>query len=240
MHLKPRLSALAALVPQGSFVADIGTDHAFLPLYLVKQGLAEKVIAVENRPTTFEQARRSLKLLNSIDRIDLRLGCGLKPILREDGVNVVVIAGLGGRSICRILLASREKWDWFESLILQPMQESSLLRRWLLAHEMSLSSERLVREGKRIYEIMVVRRGRQQRYDPVLFELGPCLVKERDPLLIPFIQQKIRRCRAIAEALQVSVLPQNKVKHDYYRGQELRLKEVLEFVGDSGEHSRLS
>ncbi len=210
-----------------------------LPIYLVQQGLADKVIAIENRLTTLEQARRSLNPFNSDHRIDLRLGCGLNPVQREDGVEVVVIAGLGGRSISRILLACRDKWDWFESLVLQPMQESSLLRRWLLAHGMSLFSERLVRDGKRIYEIMAVRRGRQQVQNPVFFDLGPCLIQQRDPLLAPFIQQKINRCRAIAEALRQSGLPENRLKQDYYRMRELRLKEVLELVGDGGENSRI-
>jgi tRNA (adenine22-N1)-methyltransferase len=240
MRLKPRLSALAELVPQGSVVADIGTDHAFLPIYLVMQGLADKVIAVENRPTTLEQARRSLNLFNCTHRIDLRLGYGLNPIQQDDGVDVVVIAGLGGRSICRILLAGRDKWDWFQSLILQPMQDSPLLRRWLLAHGMSLSSERLVREGQRIYEILMVRRGRQQVFDPLLFELGPCLIQQRDPLLVPFIHQKMNRCRAIAEAMQESGRPENRLKQNFYLEQECRLKEVLELVGDDQDHCRLS
>lgn len=161
---------------------------------------------------TLEQARRSLNLFNCTHRIDLRLGCGLKPIQWEDGVEVVVIAGLGGRLSCRILPACRDKWDWFESLILQPMLESSLLQRRLLAHGISISSERLVQAGKRIYEIMVVRRGRRQVYDPVLFEFGPCLVEERDPLPAPFIQQKINRCRAISQTLRESGRPENRVK----------------------------
>jgi tRNA (adenine22-N1)-methyltransferase len=236
MRLRTRLAALASLVPEGSVVADIGTDHAFLPIFLVQEGLARKVIAVENRLSTLNRARQSLNLFNHNYKIELRLGDGLKPLRREDGVEIVVIAGLGGRAICRMLLASREKWDWFQMLILQPMQETPLLRRWLVAHGMRLVSERLVREGAKIYEIMAVGRGRQAVADPLLFELGPCLVRERDPLLAALIKQKIGRCRAIAAALQSSGRRESKFKQAYFREKEARLTEVLALVGDSGDH----
>jgi len=231
---------LADLALPGSVVADIGTDHALLPIYLIKQGLAAKVIAVENRATTYKQARRSLEIHNCTPWVDLRSGCGLKPIEQEDGVEIVYIAGLGGRSICQILLASRDKWSWFQRLILQPMRESSLLRRWLLAYGMAITSEKLVQEVNHIYEIIITRRGRQEIADPVLFELGPCLFRDRDPLLGLFIRQKIERCRAISLALRDSVRPKSKSKQAYYQELEIRLTEVLNIVGDSGNHSRLS
>ncbi len=227
-------------MPPGSVVADIGTDHALLPIYLVRQGLATRVIAVENRPTTLEQARRSLERHQCSGPVDLRGGDGLGPIRREDRVDTVIIAGLGGRTICRILQGGRDKWDWFQRFILQPMQEAPLLRRWLFAHGLALKAEKLVREGERFYEIMEARQGRQEICDPLLFELGPCLARRKDPLLEPYIRQKIARCRAIAAALQKSGRPENRLKYEYYLQKELRLKEVLQSVGHSENRGCLS
>ncbi|HOL17622.1 MAG TPA: tRNA (adenine(22)-N(1))-methyltransferase TrmK, partial [Bacillota bacterium] len=104
----------------------------------------------------------------------------------------------------------------------------------------ALAAEKLVREGERFYEIMVARRGRQEIDDPLLFELGPCLVRRKDPLLEPFIRQKIEHCRAITAALQKSGRPENRIKYEYYLQKELRLKEVLHNVGHSENRSRLS
>ncbi len=233
MYLKPRLAALAAAVPEGATVADVGTGHGLLPVYLVQNGIAAKVIAVENRPGILAGARKAVYLFNLQYKIELRLGNGLDPIRQEDLVDTVVIAGLGGRTICRILQEAHSKWGWFRELILQPMQDTPLLRRWLVAHEFRFVSERLVSERNRIYEIMVVQKGKQQVTDPLLYELGPCLVQERDPLLVPFIKRKLARCQLIAGALKNSQRPESIRKRTYYIHKQARLKEVLALVDNS-------
>ncbi len=233
MRVKPRLSAVAGLVPEDGVVADIGTDHAYLPIYLVQKGLARRVIAVENRPGTLDGARRSLNLFNQAHKIELRLGDGLEALHRADGVETVILAGLGGRTICRLLARSRERWFWFKRLVLQPMQETPLLRRWLTAHHWCLVRERLVCESGRFYEIMAVEQGQQVAADPLLYEIGPCLFQERDPLLAPFIRRKIERCHAVIHTLRASSSPESQVRLIHLEQKKARLKEVLALVGES-------
>lgn len=236
MRLKARLAALAAFVPPGSVVADIGTDHAYLPVYLIRKGLAGRVIAVEKRPKTMEGARRTLAEYDHGGRIELRCGDGLGPLRLEDGVDCVVIAGMGGRTICRILAKSREKLDWFDRFLLQPMQDSVLLRRWLVANGMCFSFEKLAREGGHIYEIMVVKRGKQRIFNSLLYELGPCLLRDGDPLLEPFIGKKIRRCRSMIESLDRSGRRECRLKRLHFEDKETRLKEVLALVGNCADN----
>ena len=126
MHLKPRLAAVAALVPEDGVVADIGTDHAYLPIYLVQEGLAQRVIAIENRLSALAGARHSLNLFNQAQKIELRLGDGLEALRRTDRVDTVVVAGLGGRTICRLLARSRECWNWFQGMVLQPAGSAAI------------------------------------------------------------------------------------------------------------------
>ncbi|MEW5784500.1 MAG: class I SAM-dependent methyltransferase [Bacillota bacterium] len=237
MYLKPRLAALAGLIPAGGVVADIGTDHALLPLYLARYGLAARVIAVENRSGTIAQAKRSLERFGHTGSIELRLGEGLSVIRQDDRVDTVVIAGMSGRTICRIMHDAREKWGWFGCMLLQPIQEAALLRRFLAANGMCLTAEKLAREGSRIYEIMAVRRGRQKINHPLFYELGACLLRDGDPLLGPFIRHKLHRCRHVLAALQQSAKPESRVKEAYYREKESLLKEVLALVGDDKHHS---
>lgn len=232
MHLKPRLAAVAALVPEDGVVADIGTDHAYLPIYLVQEGLAQRVIAIENRLSALAGARHSLNLFNQAQKIELRLGDGLEALRRTDRVDTVIVAGLGGRTICRLLARSRECWDWFQGMVLQPVQEVPLLRRWLAAHHWVLVRERLVRENGRFYEIMVVEQGHQAPADSLLYEIGPCLFQEQDPLLAPFLQQKIERYHTIIHALRASSRRESRMRRIYLEKKKARLKEVLALVGD--------
>lgn len=230
MRLKARLSALAAFIPPGSVVADIGTDHAYLPVFLVRNGQAKKVIAVENRASTLEGARRTLAEFDHGGKIELRFGDGLEPLRSEDGVDCVVIAGMGGRNVCRILDRSRDKWGWFDRILLQPMQDSFLLRRWLVANGMRFTCEKLARENGHFYEIMAVQRGRQPIFNPLLYELGPCLIRDGDLLLKPFIKKKIKRCRDVIDDLARSGRKECRLKRLYFREMEARLKEVLTLV----------
>lgn len=225
MKTMPRLEAVAGCVPRESIVADIGTDHAYLPVFLVLKGISPKVIAVEKSANNMVVARRNLERLGLGEKVELRVGEGLSVIDREDGVEALVIAGLGGITICHILQRGREKLDWFGCFILQPQGDVYALRRWLTAHNLCLTHERLVRDNNRFYEILVVQHGKQQPVkDPLLLEVGPCLVQGRDPLLPAYLEDKINRCRRIAAALNS---PRYAGRKKYFLEKEARLKEVL-------------
>ena len=105
--LDERLKTVAALVRPGSRVADIGTDHGYLPVYLVKEGICPRAIAADLRSGPLESARRHVTAAGLSDRIDLRLGDGLTPIEPQE-VDDMIIAGMGGETIAGILAAA----DW--------------------------------------------------------------------------------------------------------------------------------
>ena len=172
------------------------------------------------------QARQTVSLFNQQYKIDLRLGDGLEPLRPEDEVDVVVMAGLGGRTICRLRHAGRSKGRECGLYSAADAEAPCCAAGWCPA---SLLTERLV-EGRRIYEIIVAGQGRERVADPLLYELGPVLVREKDPLLVPFIQQKIKRCQAISSSLRQSSREECRQKLNYYLQKEERLKEVLELV----------
>ena len=106
MKLRPRLAGVASLVPSGSVVADIGTDHAYLPVHLVKEKSCPRVIAVEKSSDNCRTALETVNLFNLYHQVEVRIGDGLLALKEEDGVEVVVIAGLGGKTICKMLIAA--------------------------------------------------------------------------------------------------------------------------------------
>ncbi len=158
LELTPRLLAAAQLVPPGAAVADIGTDHAYLPVWLLKQGRVCNAIAADLRQGPLDRARLTAREFDCRENIDFRLCDGLADI-RPDEVDCIVIAGMGGETISAILQAAPWIRDARYTLILQPMSAQNDLRRWLWQQGFSLEREQLVCEGDKLYNIMTARFG---------------------------------------------------------------------------------
>lgn len=200
MKLTPRLSTIASLVPQNAVVADIGTDHGYIPVYLIKNNIAKKVIAADVNDGPLQSAKKNISLHHMENVIETRLGNGLE-VLHIGEADTVIIAGMGGLLIRDILEANPEITSSIGTFVLQPMVAQDDLRRWLLANGFMITNERLVKEEHRIYEVMVVRRGTQAVSDEIYYEVGEKLIENKDPLLIEFIQKNLKKYNEILSQL---------------------------------------
>lgn len=153
IKLSKRLSAIASLVPPGSVLADIGTDHALLPVYLVQQGIIPRAVAGELNAGPFEAARQQVTRRNLEDRISVRRGDGLS-ILEPGEAETVTIAGMGGGLIVDILSAGLEQLRGVRTLILQPNVAEDAVRRWLIDHDYVLTDELIIEEDGIAYVIL--------------------------------------------------------------------------------------
>ncbi|MGI6328384.1 MAG: tRNA (adenine(22)-N(1))-methyltransferase [Dethiobacteria bacterium] len=230
MKLKPRLTGVASLVPSGSVVADIGTDHAYLPVHLVKEKSCPRVIAVEKSPDNCRMAMETVNLFNLNHQVEVRSGDGLLALQEADGVEVVVIAGLGGKTICRMLIAAGDRIRRYKRIVLQPMGDLPLVRRWLVAHGFYFPEEKLVKEKEHFYEIIAVEKGRQEVVEPLFLELGPTLLKKKDPLLVPWLEHKLRLYEQVIGGLLRSRDASDDSRRRYFLNRYERLKGVLEDV----------
>ena len=199
MRLTPRLQAIADKVPPGSVVADIGSDHAYIPLYLLTHRLVTHVIVSDNKRGPLQAARDTLELFNCAKAADLRLGDGLSVLHPEDKVSAVVLAGMGGETICSILGRGQGILAPGMRLILQAMTDTGLVRSWLVENGFSIVEEDIAQEGDSFYEIVVAQKdGQVKEYDPHLLAVGPLLVAQRHPLLKPMLEQRVKRLRRAA------------------------------------------
>lgn len=153
MHtLKPRLEMVYRSVPKNSVVADIGTDHAFLPIALIERGRAKKVIACDINEGPLNVATKNVQKAG-VDNIELRLSDGLDKISNQE-VDVVTIAGMGGDVISRII----ESAGWLKEnktlLILQPMSSAEDLRVFLSKEGFKILTEKAVFDNRRIYSVI--------------------------------------------------------------------------------------
>lgn len=203
-----RLQAVARWVPAGTTVADIGADHAHLLIHLVLRKRIEKGIAGELNKGPFENARSQVRRWGLSDRIEVRRGDGLS-VLKEDEADVIVIAGMGGPLIAKILDQGREKLSGAFRLVLQPNTGGERVRRWLRQNGWAPVGETLVEEGGTLYEIIAAERGEDEalyRQPPAseeqLLLLGPLLWKEKHPLLIKKWLQELAARERILERVR--------------------------------------
>ena len=152
-QLSPRLSAIAESVGECKCLADIGTDHAYIPVYLCKRHKAETAIACDINPEPLRRAESTVKTYNADKLVELRLGSGLDPI-KSDESDAIVIAGMGGLLIANIIGSGLDKIA--NKIILQPMSAVSELREYLYSHGWRIISESLVVEENKIYNIISV------------------------------------------------------------------------------------
>ena len=150
-----RLRQIAALVRPGRVVADSGTDHAYLPVALVKSGRCPRAVACDLREGPLENARRPVAEAGLADRIACRLGNGLSPVA-EGEAEEIVVAGMGGETIASILEACPYLHDPRYHLLLQPMTRPEELRRFLMTHGFSIESETVAEEPPHLYTVLSV------------------------------------------------------------------------------------
>ena len=168
--LSPRLAMAAGLVPgdrKNIRLADIGTDHAYLPVWLLQNRGADlaHVIAADLRPGPLDRARQTVRAAGLEGAVDFRLCDGLEG-LRPGEADVIVIAGMGGETIAHILAYAPWR-DWAGiTLILQPMSSMPDLRGWLQGHGFAIEREELCREGELLYTAFLVRAGEMPPLPP--------------------------------------------------------------------------
>ncbi|MEA4922652.1 MAG: tRNA (adenine(22)-N(1))-methyltransferase TrmK [Eubacteriaceae bacterium] len=181
INISDRLKAIALEILSGETMADIGTDHGFLPVYLWERNICPKVILTDISSGSLKKAEECCRSNYPKEDFDLRQGSGLE-ILERAEVEDVVIAGMGGLLMISILEKDLEKSRSFKKYILQPRSAAGPLRHWLIHSGFSIEGETLVREGKNICEILTVAPGREKIADLALMQEPADSIKWEVPL----------------------------------------------------------
>ena len=226
MKLDARLAAVAAFVPQGSRVADIGTDHGYLAAALVEEGRAPFVIASDLPAGPCEAARRTVREEGLTGKIEVRQGDGLT-VLQPGEVDTVCIAGMGGVLMTEILAAAPEVWRSLTALVLQPMTGEEELRRYLYAHAWHVADEKLVVADDRLYTVIRAARGRRKMPDDVTLAIGPVLLTRRDEYLRQHIESQLFLARRAAAGMEKSEHAKKSAKYQAVCQRIMELEEKL-------------
>ena len=225
--LNNRLAAIAKYITPNTNVVDVGTDHALLPIFLIQNTISSKVVGVELNREPYLKAKNKVAALGLDRYIDLRLGYGLEPV-QNDQVNIIVIAGMGAKTIIEILKRGAGLIKKVDRIILQPMNGCELIRTYLHHNRnLAIVDEDIVMENGRLYEIIVAEHGVSRDFDDILIEIGSILFKKKHPLFPILLEKKIQRYKKIADNLDKSNKLTSKNRIKYYESKAKSLEKVL-------------
>ncbi|NWE15446.1 tRNA (adenine(22)-N(1))-methyltransferase [Pseudomonas yamanorum] len=211
--LSMRLERVAAHVPAGAHLADIGSDHGYLPVALMRRGAIAAAVAGEVALTPFRAAERTVRENELEQHITVRLASGLAAIEPGDGITAISICGMGGETIRDILDNGKARLNGQERLVLQPNGGEQPLRQWLMENGYSIVCEELLRENRFFYEIIVAERAAPVIYSAEELYFGPLQMQARSPEFLlkwrRILRHKQQTLKDFAQARQA--VPEDKV-----------------------------
>ena len=202
LQLQPRLQLLADMTPAGCRLADIGTDHGYLPVWLLQRERIQSAIAADIGAEPLAHARRTAEEYG-VEGISFRLCDGLANISPEE-TDTVIIAGMGGETIIGILEAAPWTRDGTHTLILQPQTKGDLLRRWLCESGYRFLEEKLVRDKEQLYVVFRVTGGEVSALSEADALTG--ILLRNDPLYGEYLSQHLAKLERARDGLAVSSL----------------------------------
>ena len=201
IRLSKRLLAVASFVLQDAVVADIGSDHAYLPSFLIEKEIIKKAIAGEVAQGPFDSAMKNVSRNGFSEYITVRLANGLAAIEENDGIDTVTIAGMGGSLIASILNTGVENLQGVERIIVQPNIHAKAIREWAIVNGWKIVDEKILKEDEKIYEILVLERG-NVNYDDLELLVGPILKVEKNEVFIEKWQGELLQWHQVLKAIE--------------------------------------
>ena len=197
MKLSKRLQTIADFVKKGAVVADIGTDHAHIPIYLIKNNIISRAYACDINTGPLEKAEENINYYG-VKNIELRLSNGLEK-LKTDEADTVIIAGMGGELITDILERGRRFFDTERKFILSPHTKTDEVRKYLLSNGFEITKEDMCIDEGKFYTVMEVKyTENKEMYSEAELLYGKYLIENKHPVLLRFLKKE--------EAKYISIL----------------------------------
>ena len=226
IELSKRLGTIVGFIDKNKKVADIGTDHGFVPNFIVNEKISDFVISSDISKNSILKSIELTKEYNNEDKIINRIGPGLE-VLNVSEVDIAIIAGMGGLLISEII---KDSWDIainLDKLILQPMQAKKELRKFLVCNGFQIIDEKIVFEDRKYFEIIVARyTGENTKKEDIFFEIPEIPYNRKDEIVYSYLENRIEYNEILIDNLKKSC-DLNKV--------DSKIKEVKKFINNCKE-----
>ena len=199
--LSPRLKIIADSIQGYETAADIGSDHAYIPIYLAKNNRVKSAIATDVNSGPVEISKKRIKSYGVEAKVSVRQGDGLQ-IIKPGEAEVIVVAGMGGILIRDILDRDAKVAKSAKLLILQPMRDSDIIRKWLFEHDFDIIDEELVKDQDKIYEVIWAIPVSKAREVKGIMLVGDKIIEKKHPLAAEYINKKTSELEKVITALE--------------------------------------
>lgn len=216
--LSERMLRTAALVTRGNRTADVGCDHAYTSIYLVEQGISPRVVAMDVNVGPLARAKENVARFSMEEQIDLRLSDGLVALTPGEA-DTILIAGMGGPLVERILSACPEAVAAAKELVLQPQSEIAEVRRFLHRAGFRITAEDMLWEDGKYYVMFRAEHGEEEPWSEEEYLYGKLLMEAKVPVLREFLEKEKEKTKELLRNLAGA----GTVKADV-RSEELRLQ----------------
>ena len=239
--LSDRLKAVAEMITPGIPVADIGCDHAYLPIYLVRENISPYVVACDVNAGPVIRAQENIEDVDLAENIDVRQGDGLS-VLTPGEVKSVVFAGMGGKLMIRILSEGEDVLEKVSEIIMEPQSDVAALRHFLQDRGFRIISENMVSEEGKFYPIIKAVHGTMDWDREIYFRYGKILLREENPVLHEFLLIEKEYCSNLLRELSEN----EDIPHVFVRMEEVKTDlalntDALQLVTEPGlfENNRI-
>ena len=205
------------MITPGLTVADIGCDHAYLPIYLAKENISPRIIACDINSGPILRARENIEDVELGGRIEVRQGDGLS-VIEPGEAKSIVIAGMGGRLMIRILTEGGDVLRSVSELIMEPQSEVAALRHFLQDNGFRIISEDMVSEEDKFYPVIKAVPGQMDWDKEIYFRYGKILLREENPVLHEFLLREKQYC----SDLLIELSENEEIPHVFVRMEEVK------------------
>lgn len=205
MNLSDRLKTISEMIDNNTkTIVDVGTDHGYIPIYLVKNKKINYAIASDINKGPVEKAKLNIKNYNLENMINCRLGGGLTTIKKNE-VEVAIIAGMGGNLIRDIIENSLDIFKKLDYVILQPVQNPEVLKEYIYSKGYDILDEELVKEDGKFYEIFKIRYNNNiKEIENIYYEISEILLKKKHPVMKEYLNFKLEKYIKICDGLKLN------------------------------------
>jgi tRNA (adenine22-N1)-methyltransferase len=226
MELGIRLNKIVSIMDKCECALDVGTDHAHIPIYIVKNNICNRAIASDINRGPVEKAKINVSIENLQDKIECRLGGGLS-VIQSGEAQSAVIAGMGGNLIRDIIENDLPVFKSFDYLIAQPIQNPEIFRNYIYSKGYKIIDEELCIEDNKYYEIMKISYGQViKKVDPIFYEISELLLNKRHPLIKDYICFKMNKYNKIL----LNITKESELAEGRKKQVNLKIKKLKELL----------